>query len=243
MRKLISTISGRNGLAKANRFSISFSPRVNTSLLIDEIDILCESCSFPGKQIMTNEYTSVKKSEKIVYNYLVDDVTFVFHLTGDYAIKKMFEDWANYIVDSRRFRKEYNNMFVTDVKINQLDNYDKIIYSVTLMNAYPTTINSIELSNTSENQSQRLTVTMTYEDYFENRLNVATNEPISISPEQEAALRAAPQGNTKIKRTSAYGAETVQIITTNPDGTVTTEVRTNYGNNTITTTSPFSGGG
>lgn len=155
----VSEIDKRDGLSRTNRFMVEFGEKNSPSLRL-----LCESTSLPGKQIMTNEYSSVKKAEKIPYNYLVDDVTFVFHLTNDYYVKKYFDEWT-YKIISKNFRCSYHDEFTKEVRVWQMDTKDEKVYGMKLMGAFPITMNSVELSNATDNSTQKLTVTLTYEDY------------------------------------------------------------------------------
>ena len=62
---------------------------------------------------------------------------------------------------------KYRSSYATDIIIQQLDQRDKPVYTCTLKNAYPTTVASYDLSNTSESTLQKLSVTFTYEDWAE----------------------------------------------------------------------------
>jgi hypothetical protein len=155
----VSQIDRRGGLARSNRFLVEISNEFDS----ESISLLCESASIPGKQITTNEYASVKKAEKIPYNYLVEDVTLIFHLTHDYFIKKFFDEWT-YKVITKDFMCNYHDEFTKSIDIWQLNKKDKKVYGVKLYGAFPITMNSIEL-NQNDNESQKLTVVITYEDY------------------------------------------------------------------------------
>ena len=167
---LKSTITRRGGLAKPNRFNVIFDPPALVGAISSgrEMTILCESCTLPGRQIMTTEYASVKKSEKIPYNYLNEDVNMSFHLTNDYYIKRIFDSWMELIVNFERFRTYYYSDFVSTIRIQPLDSQNRPIYEVVLFNAYPISSNSIELDNNSENTFTKLQVTMTFEDFTIN---------------------------------------------------------------------------
>ena len=62
---------------------------------------------------------------------------------------------------------KYRSQYVTDIIIQQLDQRDVPVYTVTLKNAYPTTMTSYELTNSGENQTQKLQITFAYEDWSE----------------------------------------------------------------------------
>ena len=184
-----SVISRRSGLAPANRFAIFMSPPSQTLLNLDlqnaasnllsgnfgpgqfvndprDVAILCESCSLPGRQIQTldKQHMNYRQSIKIPQGYFNEDVNFVFHLTNDYHMKKLFDRWLDMIVNSETYNIAYKKDFVTDVTIQQLNQRNVPVYGIKLKNAFPVTVNTIELDNSST-ETQKLNVTLTYEDY------------------------------------------------------------------------------
>ena len=130
-----------------------------------DISLLCESCSLPGRQITTMDYQSIRQAIKMPNGYINEDITFSFHLTHDYYIKKMFDKWVSAVIDFKNYRVRYQNEYTTDVIIQQLDKKNVPIYGIKLYKAFPVTINSINLDNTAENTPQKVSVTMAYEDY------------------------------------------------------------------------------
>lgn len=183
-----SVISRRNGIARTNRFVIFMNPPIalKSNISEDERDInyykkpkkseirnnsydiamLCESCTFPGKTIATLDYKILRQSIKIPNGYSNDDIVFVFHLTGDYYMKGVFDRWIDMIINVPRYRANYVTDYITDVTIQQLNNLNKPIYSIKLIAAYPISMTAISLDNTADGQTQRVTVTLTYQDYI-----------------------------------------------------------------------------
>ena len=185
---LKSAIGKRGGLAKTNRFAIFMSPPSQSLLNIDiqdiaisaisgtfnpmslindprDIGLLCESCSIPGRQIQTLDHSHFRQTVKIPNSYFNEDVTFSFHLTNDYYMKKMFDRWSSLIIDPETYKLNYDVEYKRDITIQQLNEKNVPVYGIKLKNAYPITINSIDLNNSSENSIQKLSVTITYEDF------------------------------------------------------------------------------
>jgi len=184
-----STIGKRNGLAMANRFLIIVQPpsqsllnfnlgdlankfllggKINVSDFINDprdIAMLCESCSLPGRQIQTLDYSSYRQSVKVPTYYANEDVQMTFHLTNDYYIRKVFDKWHELVLNQESYLLNYNKDFSADIIIQQLNPQNKPIYSVKLKNAYPVGINSIALDNTTNDTTQKLVVQITYEDF------------------------------------------------------------------------------
>ena len=183
-------LSKRGGLAMQNRFAVYMQPPQASLLNLDlqgafasalsgnfkassivndprDVALLCESCNLPGRQILSLDYQSVRQAQKLPIGYLNDDVTFTFNVTNDYFIKKMFDKWVSAVLDIEGYRIRYQNEYATDIIIQQLDKNNVPIYGVKLRNAYPITVNSMNLDNTAENSPQKLTVTVTFEDFAE----------------------------------------------------------------------------
>jgi hypothetical protein len=151
-----------------------FSP---TSFLNDPRDIylLAESCAIPGRNFDMYTRRTGMKSVKIPYGLATDDtVKFTFLLTNDYYILKYFKSWMDLIVPPSdnldELRVNYKNVYSTDIQIQQMSEGDFIpAYSVKLMNAFPTAIDTITLSNTSDD-IVRCTVSVTYDNWEEEGL-------------------------------------------------------------------------
>ena len=184
-----STIGKRNGLAMSNRFLIMVQPpsqsllsfniselaskvllgnKINVSDFVNDprdIAMLCETCSLPGRQIQTIEYSSYRQPIKVPTYYVNEDVEMTFHLTNDYYIRKVFDKWHQLVLNQESYLLNYNKDFCADIIIQQLNPQNKPVYAVKLKNAYPVGINSIALDNTMNDTTQKLVVQITYEDF------------------------------------------------------------------------------
>ena len=88
-----------------------------------------------------------------------------FILTNDYFIKKLFDSWLTSIFDVERYRAGYKKDFTCDIIIQQLNNKNIPVYGVKLEGAFPVTVNAINLDSGAENTVQKISVTMSYENY------------------------------------------------------------------------------
>jgi len=224
INNLKSSIITHGGVAHENRFAVSFNPPGQTVFNLDlrniitsalsgtfnaknlindprDITILCESCSLPGRQIMTLDYQLEKHAVKRPYSFFNDEINFTFLMTNDYYIKKIFDKWSEEIMGFSNYRLNYLKDFTTQVTISQLNKKNLPIYTVVLHNAFPVTFNSISLDNTAENSVQKFSVTMAYENFFVNSVPApdrrAPFETVKLSPfivEGEENFQGAPDG-------------------------------------------------
>lgn len=192
---LKSVISKKGGVAMQNRFQVFFTPPSANSLksLLNsdtrslvgdlsknaiaggsiknlvpdprDISILCETVSLPGRQITTLDYTAERQAIKIPYSVINEDVTMTFILTNDYFMKRLFDSWMTGIFDVENYRAGYKKDFTCDIIIQQLNHKNIPVYGVKLEGAFPITVNAINLDNNAENTVQKMSVTMSYENY------------------------------------------------------------------------------
>jgi len=206
------TVTKRQGLAKTNRFLTIFTPPTqalvnlnpldvvgrlanNTfnarSLISDPRDIafLTESVQLPGRSLNTLDFAAEKETLKIPNGFIDDDVTMTFYLTNDYYMKDMMETWMSSIVDTENYTLGYKKNYQTDIVIQQLNSFDKNVYGVKLINAYPIAIGALALNNESENAFQRLQVTFAYDRYVpQNFIDSSISGAISALPNEVKRL-------------------------------------------------------
>lgn len=136
--------------------------------------LFCESVQMPGRQVTTTEHFTGMKAIKKPYAFLNEDVAMTFNLTNDFYIYKYLKSWMDLVIpqDSETdFFLNFKENYTTDIIIQQMGNTDYIpVYSVVLRNAYPISLNSIELSNASENAVTQCSVTFAYDNWYEEGL-------------------------------------------------------------------------
>jgi hypothetical protein len=183
--QLKSVLSQRQGLAKANLFKV-FLPAI-TNVTTSDFNMLCKDIGLPGRQLSTRDRNIGSRHEKIAYEYIVDDVVATFHVTNDYAVRKYFEAWQNLAFDQTTFENNYKKEYCRDIKIQQLKtpNFvpvyteqvltsdtgqqytiepDEVVYTCTLLEAFPTAISVIPFTDDPDGLVQ-LQVTFAYTNW------------------------------------------------------------------------------
>jgi hypothetical protein len=161
--ELKSLASRRNGFARPNQFLVEL-PAIG-GISPNEMNILCTRASLPDKQILTADRRISMEFEKIAYGYAVNDVAFAFYALNDYGPRKYLDAWRNRVIDEETLEVGYKVDYEFPIKIHQLkkpvagfsrnigplnislDVGGGSVYSVELINAFPTTIQSIDFSN------------------------------------------------------------------------------------------------
>lgn len=152
------------GFARTNRFSIEILD-VPGTITSDQRDLsaLCESVTLPGKQITTIDYDNGTRSPtKIPVGFTQDDVTIIFNLTNNYIVKRILDSWMKAIINETTYLLALDeNSYKRDIRINQLDESNRVIYTAQLEKAYPISVDAIELG-AEENGIQKINAVFTY---------------------------------------------------------------------------------
>jgi|SRR6056300_787695 hypothetical protein len=136
----------------------------NTSSSRD-LNLLCKNVTMPGKQILSLDKRIGMVQEKVAYGYAVDDVTLTFYLLNDYGVKNYFDSWRSRIINEDTYEVGYKTSYALPVKIHQMRKPlvgmsggigpirvnlgvgGGSVYSVELIDAFPTTISQIDFTN------------------------------------------------------------------------------------------------
>ena len=155
------------GFAVSNRYKVFInSPMIlRNRLKMDELNLLCNSVTLPGKALTTVDHVTYRQPQKLVNGYQLEDVNFEFYLTNDYGVKKYFDEWQSSVLNPSNYLINYSDTYTSQVQIYQSDPGDNNIYGIKLLEAYPINVQEIQLGNENENGIVKLSVTMSYFDY------------------------------------------------------------------------------
>lgn len=155
----------RQGFAKPNRYQVIMPGVQSTELM----DIMCDSVTWPGRQISTNEVYTDMKASKRAYAFIPDDVTISFMVSNDWSTWNYLNTWHNSVIGNlegeNNFIVNFKNDYQRQIVIRHLDEEDMIRKEIVLKGAFPTTLSSIDLGNQNENTIMRVTATFSYENW------------------------------------------------------------------------------
>ena len=176
-----SSITFGGGLARTNKFLVSL-PSLGSGGIVGflgsrNMNILCRTAQIPGKQVTTHEKRIGMKFEKVAYGYAVEDVTLTFMETALMPIRRYFDDWRELILNEDAQTAAYKTEYQKRVVISQLAmplpfgaltnipiDVNASTYSVELVNAFPTTITSVDYNNEADGFVET-TVSMSYTNW------------------------------------------------------------------------------
>ena len=211
IEQLKSEISRGGGLARPNQFLVQLPSAESRAL-----NILCTRASLPGKQILTHDRRINKQFEKVAYTFGVDDVSLSFLLTNDYSAKVYFDNWRKKIINEETLTVNYKTEYQESVRIHQLKRpiapsinrgggsnrldvniREDTVYSVELIDAFPTTLQSIEFTNDLDAIAE-FTVQMSYTNFRviekpQGIASVTLNRPSTSVEKARAQIRSQRQ--------------------------------------------------
>lgn len=163
------TLTG--GGARSNRFEVvvEFPAFAGGSEEIRSTPFLATSAQLPGSTIGTIEQAFRGRVLKLAGDRTFEDFSVSFINDTNFALRDAFELWHNAInaYNSNTSAVSPDEYLVT-VSVHQLNNNDERIKSYSLLNAFPTSIGSIELSQDSNNSIEEFDVTFAYSDMGSN---------------------------------------------------------------------------
>ena len=133
----------------------------------------CEAAELPGKTLLTADAKVYGPGFKVPYQTQYTDTTLTFLCTNEFYERKLFDRYLEAIMptdtNNLRFPKGIGNdnigtRYMTNIKIIQYDDFIKRIFIIELIDAFPISIASQQLSWQDDN-FHRLSVQFAYQKY------------------------------------------------------------------------------
>jgi hypothetical protein len=158
------------GLARVNRFEILIKPPRYTNKNINNqnarlVSLFAEVSNMPPINISVRPlkiYAGPTYQRPIGSEYGGDGISMTFHVDREMKVKRFFDDWMETIIDRNTYEVAFQDVYRTDITINQLDERDRITYGIDLLEAFPRSMNLMELNQSAQNQTHRLNVIFAY---------------------------------------------------------------------------------
>jgi hypothetical protein len=162
-----------NDLARPNRFDVKIATPLILAPYISDARSLtyrCENAQLPGRTFATTEQKiGSNPVEKYPYLTTYNDIDLTFMVDSDMKEKKFFDLWLELINPSYSYNYQYKSNYATVITINQYDQTNTLVYSVDLFDAYPVSVNQLDLDWSSEGYHKQV-VTFAYTRWQNNSL-------------------------------------------------------------------------
>jgi len=162
--------SFKTDIARPSRFDVlipvplTLYPFRNTSR---NLTFRCETAQLPSRTLATAEQRfGANPTEKFPYHSQYNEAELTFIVSDDMSEKLFFDYWLEYINPSYKFNFRYKNDYATSITINQYDVTNSKSYSINLIDAYPISVNQLDL-DWSSTEHHKLAVSFAY-TYWQN---------------------------------------------------------------------------
>ena len=124
----------------------------------------CESVSMPFRALNTIEDANIYGPTREIVSGVsyAGDIDLVFQSNGDLGERVFFEEWQKQAFDETSWTLNYHKDYVSEIQIFLLDIQDKRRYGVVLHEAYPKTVNGVELTAGPSTEIIKTTVGMSF---------------------------------------------------------------------------------
>ena len=177
-------------LSKPSRFSVIINPPAASTQLSSIIDsktlsFRCETAVLPGRNLSTADLRIYGPTEKYPYQSTYDDISLTFICTDSMAEKTFFNSWMDIINPTNTWNFKFKKEYVTDININQYDNVGNVSHTVRIIDAFPLSVNQLDLDWSNGDTYHKLTVSLAY-TYWTTDVNQQTLLPESVPLDGQA---------------------------------------------------------
>ena len=166
------------GLANPNKFKVEIAfpallstggahPLKQEDSTLRNLSLMCETVSFSGRGVQTILDLQYGLRKEIAYNAPVyQPITLSFLCSSELKEKQLLDKWNNFIVPNNKgkgFDVAYYKDYVGTITVTLLDSDGKTgKYAQEYIEAYPKTVNAIELNHSTQNSVARVTADFQY---------------------------------------------------------------------------------
>lgn len=191
------------GLARPNRFEVEIPVPIGLNNFYKQfgrlVSLYCEETNFPPLIINTKSYKIFGPSfqRPVSSEFGGEGISMTFHVDREMKVKRFFEEWCYAVVEPDTFLLGYQEDYIQDITIYQLDETDNVSYRCVLKDAFPRSLNVMPLNNSTTNQTHRLTVMFAYRYWTgvldnETVASVRNTEPF-VPPSKTKSLTKSPE--------------------------------------------------
>jgi len=160
-------------LARPSRFNVQIPipltliPFRNTAR---QLTFRCETTQLPSRTFATAEQKfGSNPVEKYPYQSEYNEIEMTFIVSDDMSEKLFFDAWMEYISPTYTFNFKYKSDYCSTLTVNQYDVKNDLTYSINLIDAYPISMNQLDL-DWSSTENHKLTVVFAYTYWVNNSI-------------------------------------------------------------------------
>jgi hypothetical protein len=185
LRNFRSEVS-RRGLARPTRFEVIIPTPIGlrssfTSQETNIVSLFCEAAVLPPQIIGVKQQRIIGPAYQrpVGVEFGGEGLPMTFLLDQQMDVKGFFDSWLNKVVHPFQFYVSYPDQYVTNIDIHQLDEQNNYTYSIRLVDAFPRSMNIVDLNHSNQNQISKLNVNFAYRRWYSSQ-KLANKVPYSI---------------------------------------------------------------
>lgn len=163
--------SFKTELSRTSRFDVYIPAPFILLTMLDMITntkgltLRCEAAEMPGRALATiDRKIGTNPVFKVPYQSMYNEMNMTFIVDGDMSEKLFFDLWMDSINPTTNYNFRYPKDYVTDIAITQYDNQNEVSYRSILLNAYPLSVNQMDLDWTTDGY-HKLNVVFAYTNW------------------------------------------------------------------------------
>lgn len=176
-------------LAKPSRFKVivNLPPDLPTNIDSRTLSMRCENAILPGRTLATSDHRIYGPTEKYPYQTTYEDIALTFICDSNMIEKSAFDAWIEKINPSTGWNFEYKANYAMPITIIQYDNGKNEVHKVELIDAFPVSVNQLDLDWSSDAPYHKLSVVFAYHYWKSESAEVkyeaasAVNNPFNIT--------------------------------------------------------------
>jgi len=205
-----------------------------------------EQVKIPGVAINAsdNKRYGVGVNQKMPHTVQFTDISMTFLADQEGTIYRYFYSWINQVIDFNgsqnyagrpSYRVGYKDDYTTDIYIFVYDNVGNISKTITLIDAFPISMNEISLDWNGQNTTMKISVNFAYREWTVDNVNTAFGSTLDLilgafggnlgDFTNGIGFNSYQTGNSLLG--SSFGVDTTQTSMENPATTATTAIN-NY---------------
>jgi hypothetical protein len=198
--------SAYGGLARSARFLVRIVGNPGTlfngnSGVMRDLPYLCESAEFPTRQLVVTDVRYYGPNFKMPTQTNYQDLNLIFLCRNDFAERKFFDDWMEYINPTNTYDFSYKDDYAATIEIYQLSEFDSSSdsgsfakYKFTFQKAYPLEVAAQPVTWADDN-FHRLQVTFTFNKWYRETMDAQPLKPFKpvIGADTDAGKQITPR--------------------------------------------------
>lgn len=132
----------------------------------------CDTAQLPSLTYNTIEQKIYGPIEKYPREKVYNEAQMTFYVSDDMREKIFFDAWMNLINPKSSYDFAYKVDYITTIQVNQYSVSGDVTYSVSLNDAFPTSVNQLDLDWSNSSSPHKLAVVFAYYTWENNSLSV-----------------------------------------------------------------------